>query len=225
MRWSLFFTILSLTLGFQGAMLRAQDEIYLIRHAQVNIDKPGCTSSHKTNHYKKEYNLALIIPFDAEAVLVKIDSLDTIDTVFLSPQSRAMQTALQLFGEQVHYRVEPSLKELDYPVVSWPVLRLPTSIWLGISRTTWMLGINNQQKPTFRNEMQRLEVFADELTAFAASHQRTVVVAHGMVNRQLKKILKQKGWRLVENDGHKNLAVNKLVNRRSFDLETTTQTK
>jgi hypothetical protein len=32
-----------------------------------------------------------------------------------------------------------------------------------------------------------------------------------MVNRQLKKILKQRGWRVAENEGHKNLAVNKLV--------------
>ncbi len=210
MRWSLFITILSLTPGFQGAMLLAQDEIYLIRHAEVNIDKPGWTSSRMTNDYKKEYNRALIIPFDAETVLEKIDSLETIDTVFVSPRSRAMQTALQLFGTRVHYRVEPSLKELDYPVVRWPVLRLPSGIWLGISRATWMLGINNRQKATFKNEMQRLEIFADELIAFSARHQRIVVVAHGMVNRQLKKILKRKGWRLVENDGHKNLAVNKL---------------
>lgn len=214
MRWSLVITILILTLGFYGTMVRAQDEIYLIRHAQVDIDKPGWTSSRMTNDYKKEYNQALIVPFDAEAVLEKIDSLETIDTVFVSPQSRAMQTALQLFGTKVHYRVEPSLKELDYPVVRWPVLRLPTSTWLGISRTTWMLGINNQQKPTFKNEMQRLEIFAGELTTFAARHQRIVVVAHGMVNRQLKKILKRKGWKLTENDGHKNLAVNKLVNQR-----------
>ncbi len=211
MRWSWFIVLLSLLPGLQGTVLLAQDEIYLIRHAQVNIDKPGWTSSRNTNEYKKEYNRALIVPFDAEAVLAKIDSLETIDTVFVSPRSRAMQTALQLFGTRVHYRVEPSLKELDYPVVRWPVLRMPTGIWLGISRATWMLGINNRQKPHFKAEMERLDTFADELTAYAARHQRTVVVAHGMVNRQLKKILKRKGWKLIENDGHKNLAVNKLV--------------
>ena len=82
---------------------------------------------------------------------------------------------------------------------------------MGISRGTWMLGLNNQQLPTLNEEMEELKIVADDLTAFAERNQSTVVVAHGMVNRQLKKILKRRGWRVMENEGHKNLAVNKLV--------------
>ncbi len=205
------FTFWILISGYSATGLFAQSEIYLIRHAQVELETPGWINYKAAIAHKQTYNHSPIMAFDADEVLAKIDHNDAIDTVFVSPQPRARETATQIFGNQVFYRVEPRLKELDYPVVRIPVLLLPTAVWLGISRVTWMLGLNNRQMPTLKEEIQELELMADELTVFAGRNQRTVVVAHGMVNRQLKKILKRKGWHIIENEGHKNLAVNKLV--------------
>lgn len=211
MGWLNFTTLGVLLSVYSAGGLYAQSEIYLIRHAQVDLDTPGWISYKTAIAHKQTYNQSPIVDFDADEVLAKIDHADDIDTIFVSPQARARQTATQLFGNRVHYRVEPRLKELDYPVVRIPALVLPTAVWLGLSRATWMMGLNNQQTPTLKEEMQELKIVADELVAFAGRNQRTVVVAHGMVNRQLKKILKRRGWRVTENEGHKNLAVNKLV--------------
>ena len=211
MQWINFITLWVLMSVYSASGLYAQNEIYLIRHAQVELDTPGWIDYKAAIAHKQKYNQSPIMAFDADEVLAKIDHYDAIDTVFVSPQSRARETATQIFGSRVHYRVELQLKELEYPVVHIPVLILPKAVWLGISRGTWMLGLNNQQLPTLKVEMQELEIVADELISFAERNQRTVIVAHGMVNRQLKKILKRRGWRVMENEGHKNLAVNKLV--------------
>lgn len=211
MQWINFITLWVLITVHSAGGLYAQSEIYLIRHAQVELDTPGWISYKTAIAHKQTYNQTPIVDFDADEVLAKIDHSNDIDTVFVSPQARARQTATQLFGSRVHYRVEPRLKELDYPVVRIPVLVMPTAVWLGISRVTWMMGLNNRQMPTLKEEMQELKIVADELIDFAGRNQRTVVVAHGMVNRQLKKILNRRGWRVAENEGHKNLAVNKLV--------------
>lgn len=211
MRHLYCFTLWIFMSGYSATGLFAQSEIYLIRHAQVDLDTPGWINYKAAIAHKQTYNQSPIMAFDADEVLAKIDHNNTIDTVFVSPQPRARETATQIFGNQVYYRVEPRLKELEYPVVRIPVIILPTAVWLGISRGTWMLGLNNRQLPTLKEEMQELGIVADELIAFAERNQRTVVVAHGMVNRQLKKILKRKGWRVAENEGHRNLAVNKLV--------------
>ncbi len=205
------FTFWILISGYNAIGLFAQSEIYLIRHAQVDLDTPGWINYKAVIAHKQKYNQSPIMAFDADEVLAKIDHNNAIDTIFVSPQARARQTAAQMFGSRVHYRVEPRLKELDYPVVRIPVLIMPTPVWLGLSRATWMLGVNNREIPTLKEEMEELKIVADELISFAERNQRTVIVAHGMVNRQLKKILKRRGWRVMENEGHKNLAVNKLV--------------
>ena len=207
-----YFIILCVLMsGSIGSGLFAQSEIYLIRHAQVDLDVPGWISYKAVIAHKQQYNQSPIVAFDADEVLAKIDHADAIDTVFVSPQLRARQTAKQIFGSRVYYRVEPRLKELEYPVLRIPVLRLPTAVWQGLSSTTWMIGINKGHVPTLKEDVKELNIVADELISFASRNQRTVVVAHGVVNWQLKKILKQKGWCVIKNEGHKNLAVNKLV--------------
>ena len=187
MRHLYCFTFWILISGYSATGLFAQSEIYLIRHAQVDLVTAGWINYKAAIAHKQTYNQSPIMAFDADEVLGKIDHPNAIDTVFVSPQPRARETAEQIFGSSVFYRIEPRLKELEYPVVRIPVLILPTAVWLGISRVTWMIGLNNRQLPTLKEEMQELEIVAGELTAFAERNQRTVVVAHGMVNYSLDK--------------------------------------
>jgi len=51
---------------------------------------------------------------------------------------------------------------------------------------------------------------SEKLEHFAAQNGSAVVVAHGMVNRELIKIMKKRGWEFCENgkDGYGNLSVN-----------------
>ena len=79
--FSLIFTPLNV---FGGSV------IYIIRHAEVEAKSPGWSSSKKANIFREEYNKADIRDFDPEKILKKIDSPEKVDTVFCSPQQRAI---------------------------------------------------------------------------------------------------------------------------------------
>jgi broad specificity phosphatase PhoE len=188
----------------------ANPKIYLIRHAAVDLGKPGWGTSKNSAQYKEAYNFAEIETFNPEEVLQKIRNYENLDTVFCSPQPRAQETALMLFGENVILKTDSILTELDYPVVHLPVIQLPVKGWLFVSRLTWMAGINRGEKTGYRNRQEELNTFSDELIKFAYRNDQAVVVAHGIVIRELVKILKTSGWEYCENgkNGYGNLSVN-----------------
>lgn len=199
-----------LLLFFNGKTAFANPKIYLIRHAAVDLQKPGWATSKNSTEYKEAYNLAGIETFNPEEVLQKIENDTSIDTIFCSPQPRALETALMLFGENAVLRTDSVLAELDYPVVQVPVLQLPVKGWLFVSRVSWMAGINRGEKTGYKIRLEELNVFTDDLVKYARRNGLAVVVAHGMLNRELVKILKVRGWKFCENgkDGYGNLSVN-----------------
>jgi len=199
------------TLFFLSVNIIASSRIYLIRHAAVQIDNPGWGNTQTAYNYREQYNINSVHVYDAEIVLNKIDHPETIDTVFCSPQLRAVQTAVLLFNNQVSLNINENLMELDYPVIQFPLIKLPADAWLTISLISWMAGNNHGKKPTYRQRKQSLEIYSTELINYAETHGKAVVIAHGMVNRELIKILKKKGWKFENRDGYGNLSVNCLV--------------
>ncbi len=189
----------------------AQPKIYLIRHAEVEIENQGWSSAKKAQKYKSDYNNADIKQFDPRLVLDKIDKSEAIDTIFCSPQSRALQTAEMLFDPSVFIKIDSNLRELDYQVTQIPILRLPVKAWLTVSRISWMIGSKITPKSKYKQRKDDLELVVDEIIAYAETHGKSVVVAHGMLNRELIKLLKEKGWNLEHNDGLGNLSVNYLT--------------
>lgn len=188
----------------------ANPKIYLIRHAAVDLRKPGWGTSKNSAQYKEAYNFTGIVPFNPDEVLQKIENHESLDTVFCSPQKRVQETAFILFNENVVIRTDSVLVELDYPVVKVPVIQFPVKGWLFVSRLTWMAGINRGEKTGYRNRQEELNTFSDELIKFAYRNDQAVVVAHGIVIRELVKILKTSGWEYCENGkkGYGNLSVN-----------------
>lgn len=201
---------LVLLLVFTGKNTFANPRIYLIRHATVDLKKSGWGTSKQSAQYKEAYNIAGIERFNPEEVLQRIKNHEFLDTVFCSPQHRAQETALMVFGENVVLKTDNVLTELDYPVVKVPVLQFPVKGWLFVSRITWMAGINRGKKTGYQERLDGLSNFSDELIKFAFRNGQTVVVAHGLVNHELVKILKNHGWEYCENgkDGYGNLSVN-----------------
>ena len=189
----------------------SSSKIYLIRHATVPIENPGWCSAQIAYKYRVVYNKTSVLEFDPDKVLKKIDFPETIDTVFCSPQLRAIQTAELLFDKKVNLKINKNLMELDYPVIQWPLIRLPVKVWLTTSLISWMAGKKQVGKPTYRQRKQSLEHYSNELINYAKTHGKTVVIAHGVVNRELIKILKKKGWKFEHRDGYGNLSVNCLV--------------
>lgn len=205
--------ILISTFIFYSVNTLAVPKIYLIRHATVNIEKRGWSNTHTVYAYRVQYNINSVCKFDAQSVLNKIDHPETIDTVFCSPQNRALQTAVLLFNTQVKLRINENLMELDYPIMQFPLIKLPVRVWQTISLASWMAGINKQDVLTYKYRKQSLENYTNELIAYAEKHGKTVVVAHGVLNSELIKILKKKGWKFENRDGYGNLSVNCMVKR------------
>jgi broad specificity phosphatase PhoE len=186
--------------------------IYFIRHAKVNADNPGWSSSKDAYNFKEEYNRASIHNFDPEPVLNKIKNYENVDTVFCSPQLRAMQTAAILFDtNHVVLIINDNLMELQYNVISFPVIQMPTGVWLTSSLIFWMAGINTGSLLSYEERKNSLEDFAREVIDYAERHGECIIVAHGVVNRELLRILKKKGWKRDQRDGYGNLSVNSLV--------------
>ncbi|MDA3905658.1 MAG: histidine phosphatase family protein [Bacteroidales bacterium] len=205
-RFYLFFSFIFLSLSSF-----AQHKIYLIRHANVDIEKPGWSNAKSAQIFKEEYNRSDIQEFDPELVLSKIDNTEKIDAIFCSPQLRAIQTADILFDKQVIRRIDTNLMEFDYSVNRIPLIRLPVNTWLAMSRISWMIGNSISKKPTYRERKDNLEIFVDEIIEHAEKNGKSVVVAHGMLNRELIRILKKKGWTFENKDGFGNLSVNCLI--------------
>lgn len=208
---SRFFLLCTFTLIFLSVNIFASPKIYLIRHATVPMENPGWCSAQIAYEYKLAYNNTSVLAFDPGMVLTKIDSPETIDTVFCSPQLRAIQTAKVLFDNKANLKINKNLMELNYPVIRWPLIRLPVRVWLTTSLISWMAGNNQDDKPTYKQRKQSLENYSTELINYAETHGKTVLIAHGVVNRELIKILKKKGWEFENRDGYKNLSVNCLI--------------
>lgn len=206
LRFYLFFILIFISLHVFGG-----SKIYIIRHAAVEIDKPGWVNAKEAHIYKEEYNHSDIQIFDPEKVLNKIENYKEIDTVFCSPQLRAIQTAEILFKNQAVLKIDKHLMELDYPVSKLRLIKLPLNAWLTMSRISWMIGNSVSKKPSYNNRKENLEFFANEIIDYAEKNGTSVVVAHGMVNRELIRILKKKGWNYELKEGLGNLSVNCLV--------------
>lgn len=208
-RIDLFITFILIFLSVNAF---SNSKIYLIRHATVPIENPGWCSSQIANEYKVLYNNTSVQKFNPESVLKKIDGFETIDTVFCSPQLRAKQTAELLFDKSINLKINKNLMELDYPVIKWPLLKLPVKVWLTTSLIAWMAGNNQNKELTYRQRKDYLENYSLILIAYAETHGKTVIVAHGVVIREIIKILKKKGWSFEDKDGYGNLSVNCLIN-------------
>ncbi len=202
------FAILVFVVFMQQVQSQSTSKIYLIRHAKVDIEKPGWGTSKSAADYKQEYNRFPVESFNPEKVLQIIENHETIDTVFCSPLNRAIQTASLIFGEDAILITDSILAELDYPVVEFPIVQLPVKVWLFISRVAWMTGIMGKEDDDYPHRKRELQIYSQKLVKNADRNEVTVVVAHGMVNRELIKILKAQGWKPENNLSFTNLSVN-----------------
>lgn len=203
-----FFIILIFAVSFQQFKCQASSKIYFIRHARVDLKNPGWGDSNYATLYKEQYNQAHIKEFNPIIVRNEIEYFETVDSVFCSPQLRAIETASIIFGKNVVLKTDSMLSELNYPVIKIPVLQLPVKAWLFASRIMWMTGITGKGKENYQLRKAELYDYGQLLSDYAYNHKVTVVVAHGMVNREMIKILRAQGWKLKNNLDFTTLSVN-----------------
>ncbi len=210
MKKLLLFLILT-ACAFNGFSLEkdtAVCEIYLIRHAKVNLKKPFLCTSSKATELLGEYDDLPVLDFDPLPVKALLG--DSIHAVFTSTLPRSTETAGILFPGTDTLCSKSLFNEYDLSVISVPLIPLPYVAWTTLSRFFWNIGLNNRDESRFEAYKRMLRA-TDLLEKQAIEHRRIVLVAHGYLIAEMKRELKKRGWDLEINQGHKNLAVAKLT--------------
>lgn len=183
-------------------------EIYLIRHAQVDQEKPFLCTSSRAAEILDEYDGLPVLDFDPGPVRAIIG--DTVPAVYTSVLSRSVETAWILFPEADTLYADPLFNEYDLSMISVPLIPLPYLAWTTLSRFFWNIALNNREESRFEAH-RRMKQATDLMEKYALKNRKIVLVAHGYLISEMKRELKKRGWTLEINQGHKNLAVTKLM--------------
>ncbi len=183
-------------------------EIFMVRHAAVDMSKPVLCSSSKAKKLLEAYNNLPIIDFETDSIKHLFGTAPI--KVYTSSLPRAIQTARLLFPEYDSIPSETLFNEYQLSMVTVPLLFFPYDAWTFLSRVFWITRLNTKGESRVKAK-RRMKLAADELVIRAADNQRIVLVAHGYLIADIKRELKKRGWQIEINQGHKNLAITKLV--------------
>ncbi len=203
---------LILLLAFASSVSFSQEteiiELYLIRHARVDLKKPLLCTSSRATELLEQYDTLGVPDFDPLPVRALIS--DSISAVFTSTLPRSVKTAKILFpgGDTIYSTA--LFNEYDLSVISVPLIPLPYVAWTTLSRFFWNMGLNNRDENRIKAYKRMLRA-VDLLEKEAIEQGPIVLVAHGYLIAEMKRELKKRGWGTAINQGHKNLAVAKLT--------------
>lgn len=203
-----FVFLLSVASLFAQETGSTQREIYLVRHAQVDLETPGLCFSGKAQKVHEQYDESPVVAFDPEPVRQQIDA--SYPAVYTSTLPRAIETAIRLFPDHDSIQASALFNEYDLSIISLPILPLPYKLWTGLSRAVWFLHLNRHDESR-SDAKQRMREATDLLVTRSRKQRATVLVAHGFLIADMRRELKKRGWKIIVNGGNKNLAVTKLV--------------
>jgi len=178
-------------------------EVILIRHAKVFLEEEGWMGAKKAAKYRALYDTAPIYQFLPDTVLTKLPARKT-DTVYVSGLARSIATGWKLFGDSVNLVSMDLLNEFELHVVRLPLI-LPFKGWTAVSRSLWVLGLNQRNTESFKEGKKRANTVVDFIEEKTLYREQVIIVAHGFLNRTVTKEMKKRGWRIMENRGQKNL--------------------
>ncbi|OOF65472.1 histidine phosphatase family protein [Rodentibacter sp. Ppn85] len=165
--------------------------IILIRHCTPNMPNRKCTAEQAKQYLiaydnTEDINLSEIACLSSQTILNEIKQSEC---VYSSPLPRARITAEYLF-ERDKIIFCDELKEFNLHIADIPLLSLSVSHWFVISRLLWFIGLNRASK-TPSQEKLRVNNFMQKVPI----DQNCAIVAHGLVIREMKKILAKQGYR------------------------------
>ena len=190
-------------------------QIYLIRHAKPNVKKRSFYFSSGLNEYMHSYDEAPIVAFDTSIISV---NLRKGHIIYCSNLRRSQETAYKIFGEDYHLVADTIFREFENKAISRRgIIPLPVSLWQGMNRVGWFLGVNDRGIENFGEALQRSREAAENLIKVASIDETAVLVAHGMMNHFIARALKKRGWHIVLQRGNINLGATILVKEVAID--------
>lgn len=183
-------------------------QIMIIRHGVPQVSRKGWFNQKEAQQFIQDYDSVGVFPLSHQPVRIEASELDTIYT---SNINRAIHTAHLIFGEQYSYVESAQFAEFQRKILAFPNMKMPLGFWLINSRLLWVLGLNDKGIENFKTAKQRAKEGADFLQAQAMQDGKVVLVAHGFLNKYLKKNLKKQGWHIVKDEGQKHIGVSLLI--------------
>ena len=174
-------------------------QIALIRHGEPNLLKSGKFTYEDAKTYIKNYDsVGIIMPQDPFFNIAPDEDI----AFFSSTINRARSTAEYLFGTDRMVSTNEDFREFERKISSRnPKVKLPLKYWTTSARILWMLGIGDGGIESFADAKARAKRGADVLAGTANNHQKVVLVAHGFLNRYIKKELEKDGWFEIRDGG------------------------
>lgn len=181
-------------------MEQKKNQITLIRHGEPEVYQKfslwTISSGKELESFLRQYNVSKIIPSDSIPSTLK-EIVSTGD-LYISSGLKRTHESFQLLNVK-EYTKNDLFNEADLPCGIGKTIRMPLIVWLIVLRVLWRLGVHAKSE-SFRDFITRMRACADFLDG-KKNGAHTVVMAHGFVNRTLKKELSRKGWRLLANRG------------------------
>lgn len=192
-------------------------QIALIRHGEPDLHKTGRFSYDQAKDYIKHYDSVGIILPDKPFFMLKEDEKVVLYT---STIPRAQATARYLFGEHREAIISADFREFDRQIGNRRFkMNLPLRYWTVSARIMWMLGLDREGIESFSEARERARKAAELLAESADEDHKAVLVAHGFLNRFIKKNLEKSGWRVVRDGGNNYFSTTILVKIEDDDEE------
>ncbi|QIA06948.1 phosphoglycerate mutase family protein [Draconibacterium halophilum] len=186
-----------------GGQQSLAQEVILIRHAAVKLDRHGWMGAKTASAMRDAYDTAPIRQFNPDTVLSKIPERIT-DTIYVSGLSRSIATGLKLFGDSATIVSLKDLNEFEMHMV-WLPLFLPYKVWTSLSRTMWLMGLKRPGTESFQEARDRVDNVSSFIERKAEQNKQAILVTHGFINRNIAIELEKRGWHIIQNNGRKNL--------------------
>ncbi len=186
-------------------------QIILVRHGEPTLNHKGWKNRHEAVQYTRDYDSVGVYPPSFIPLSLAPGELTVIHT---SSLNRAISTAQQVFMQNELLRPDTLFREFERKIFNFPNMKLPTRLWLIGSRVLWYVGLNNKGIEKRGAAKIRARKAAGVLEQDAVKNGKTVLVAHGFLNRYLEKYLKKQGWKTVYDGGNGYLSQKMLVKYR-----------
>lgn len=191
-------------------------QIALIRHGEPDLQKGGRFSYEEAKQYMMNYDSVGIMLPDEPFFMVEDDEEILFYT---STLERARHTAQYLFGPDREFVETADFREFERRTDPRQLrMRLPLRYWTVTARIEWMLGLRQDESiESFGEAKNRAREGARRLDAESRQHDKIVLVAHGFLNRYIKKYLEEEGWEVVRDGGRDYFATTILAKVEEAD--------
>ncbi|WP_224997507.1 histidine phosphatase family protein [Cesiribacter sp. SM1] len=174
-------------------------QIALIRHGEPDLTKTGQFTYEEAKSFIRNYDsVGIIIP---DRPFFKLNEAEEV-ALFTSTIPRAQATAKYLFGAEREIVITEDFREFERIIGKRRVkMRLPLKYWTTTARIKWMLGLDREGIESFSEAKERARKGAMLLDESSEEIPKVVLVAHGFLNRYIRKNLEELGWRVVRDGG------------------------